>query len=276
MFCRSGHCLCRTLQTQSTQVWNDLQDAVMLGSPYHEDTVTQSLALHLNRHHPAENRVHIFTGPRKESRNGSDFIWLLFDLSLSRYFPLAVQAKRLYPSGRYDAFKAHQVGKISTYAKIIGGFPIYLLYNYPPMVAGLWKIWSSRRPDWPITALDYPRDLGLTYVHADLVSGIGDGKLDPSDIAATCFPMWTPFCHCHATSSDDPLENIWEAFTSWSKPIETMPDGPQETPQLLMQWKQGGEVSEDGLRDVMRLPVGKGDEGFAPSFMLGTTLGGLR
>ena len=27
MFCPSGHCLCRTLQSESTRIWNDLQDA---------------------------------------------------------------------------------------------------------------------------------------------------------------------------------------------------------------------------------------------------------
>jgi len=275
MFCPSGHCLCRTLQTQSTQVWNDLQDAEMLGTPYHEDTVTQSLALHLNRQHPADNRVHIF-GRAAESKNGSDFIWLFFEPSLSRYFPVAVQAKRLYPSGRYDAFKAHQVDKIRKYAHVIGGVPIYLTYNFPEMVPGLWKVWSHGRPTWPVHILDYQRDLGLSYVHADHVVGIKDGKLSPSDIASHCFPMWTPFCQCRASSSGDPLNDLWLRFSVSAEGEEPSAarQGPMDTHPLLRSWKSGEEVRDEGLMDVLRMYEFADGEGFSPSFVLGTTIGG--
>ncbi len=277
MFCPSGHCLCRTLQNQSTQVWNDLQDAEMLGTPYHEDTVTQSLALDLNRQHPAENRVHVF-GRAAESKNGSDFIWLFFDKALHRYIPVAVQSKRLYPSGRYDAFKAHQVNKIRKYAAVIGGVPIYLFYNYPVMVPALWKVWSHGRPSWPLGVLDYQRDLGLIYLHADNAVGIKDGKLGPDDIALHCFPMWTPFCRCHPSSSSDPLHNIWVRLSGVEgaeQPREGR-DGPVETHSLLRSWMSGDEVRDEGLMDVLRLFEFADDQGFSPSFVIGTTIGGDR
>jgi len=277
MFCPSGHCLCRTLQGQSTQVWNDLQDAEKYGTPYHEDTVTQSLALHLNRYHPAENRVHIF-GRAAKSKNGSDFIWLFFDHSLHRYFPVAVQAKRLYPNGRYDAFKTHQVDKIRSYAAVIGGVPIYLVYHYPKALPGLWKGWHHGRPAWPVRGLDYPRDLGLVYVHADHVVGIKDGKLVPDDIAPHCFPMWTPFCQCHGIGHSDPLEAFWINLIGLmraSDPRET-PDGPAEPHPMLRSWMSGEEVRDEGLMDVLRLYDIVDVQGFSPSFVMGTTIGGPR
>ena len=55
--------------------------------PYHEDTVTQSMALHLNRWHPGENRVHVF-GRIAEEKNGSDFSGF-FD-----HFPISPEQPR--------------------------------------------------------------------------------------------------------------------------------------------------------------------------------------
>ena len=179
MYCPYGHSLCRTLQGQSRQVWNDLQDAETLGVPYHENTITQLLALHLNRFHPRENQVYIFD-QNTEGRNGSDFLWLFFDRNLSLYFPVAVQAKRLYPCGRYKAFKSDQVGKIKRYAHKIDGQAIYLTYNYPCVSSSLWKVWVNLRPS---RSLDYQRDLGLLYCYANDVENVHDRKLKPADFA---------------------------------------------------------------------------------------------
>ena len=272
MYCPSGYCLCRTMQAKSRQVWEDLHDAEQLGTPYHEDTVTQSLALHLNRHHPGGNRVHVF-GRAKEGKNGSDFIWLFFDRDLTRYFSVAVQAKRLYSSGRYEAFKAHQVDKITRYAAVAGALPIYLTYNYPRIATGLWAAWQSRRRTWPVRRLDYQRDLGLVYCHADRVGNVSDGQLSSTDIVQFGYPMWTVFCTCMAMFSGDALGNLRAVLITGLEDAATRAGTLQETPPELRSWISGEEVQERVLRERFHLQEMDDDEGFAPSFILGTTVG---
>lgn len=260
------------MRDRSRQTWNDLQDAEILNSPYHEDTVTQSLALHLNRQHPAENRVHVF-GQRAEGRNGSDFIWLFFDLDLSRYFLVAVQAKRLYANGQYRAFRAEQVNKIRQYADDAGALPIYLTYNYPRIVPILWTAWRYGRPAWPVGTLDYQRDLGLIYFHADYVAHVADGQLSPSDIALTGRPMWTAFCTCAASCTGDALSDLRKALIAHSVDADASYGRLGETPPSLRSWKLGEEFREEDLMEQLRLRETTVDRKFAPSFLLGTTLG---
>lgn len=244
----------------------------MLKSPYHEDTVTQSFALHLNRQHPAENRVHVF-GQKTEARNGSDFIWLFFDHGLNRYFSVAVQAKRLYANGRYHAFKADQVRKIRQYAVVAGALPIYLTYNYPRIVPGLWTVWRNKRPVWPVRTLDYQRDLGLIYFHAVYAAHIADKRLSPSDIALAGRPMWTAFCTCADACTGDALSDLRNALVAQSVDVDISYGRLGETPPSLRSWKSGEEFQEEGLLDDLRLRETADDQRFVPSFLLGTTLG---
>lgn len=276
MYCPSGHCLCRTLQTQSAQVWNDLHDADMLGTPYHEETVTQSLALHLNRQHPAENRVHIF-GRKAESKNGSDFIWLFFRRDLSRYLPVAVQAKRLYADGRYAAFKADQVRDIRLYAQSFRGLPIYLFYNHPRVALDLLSVWSEHCPDMLYRILHCQRDLGMLFVNASEVTGIRDGQLTPADIALGSKPMWVPFCQCRATRTGDPLDELAEQLRTSSTKVETRERyGPRDTPSVLLAWMQGEQAIDADLMAALQPGDELSELGFSPSFVLGTSAWGPR
>lgn len=272
MYCPSKHCLCRTMQAKSRQVWDDLLDAEALGTPYHEDTVTQRLALHLNRHHPAENRVYVFKRA-VEGKNGSDFIWIFFDESLDRYFPVAVQAKRLYASQRYEAFQSDQVHKIRQYAQVAGALPIYLTYNYPPVVGGLWRVWQVEGRPWPIRALDYQRDLGLIFFHAKFAAGVSDRQLAPSDIAQSGRPMWLPFCTCTDTCYDDALGNFRKALIARLDDEDALLGKIHGTSQILRSWKSGEAVEENQMMEGLQLHQIAVDQEFTPSFVLGTTLG---
>ena len=259
------------MQAKSKRVWVDLQDAARLRTPYYEDTVTQTLALHLNRHHPAENRVHVFRG-NAEGKNGSDFIWIFFDHSLNRCFHVAVQAKRLYPNGRYDAFKAHQVGKIRRYAQNAAAIPLYLTYNYPrilqdPFVRGRQLGWW-----WPIGMFDCERDLGLVYFHADHARNIGDRQLSPIHTVQYGQSMWTAFCDCTYSPTGDHLNDLLERLIGQSANPDIRPDGPRETSRVLRAWILGEEVEEQDLLETLDLRETADGDGFVPSFVLGTTL----
>jgi len=260
------------MQARSRKIWNNLHDAATLDTPYHEDTVTQTLALHLNRHHPAENRVHVFKRAT-EGKNGSDFIWLFFDCSINRYFPVAVQAKRLYADGLYGAFKANQVRKIKQYALVAGAFPIYLTYNYPQLLFGQQILRFHWPPGRSIGRLDYQRDLGLLFFHADHVANIADGQLSSSKVSRIGFPMWMPFCGCFSSRSGDPLIDLWNGFVAQSEDTDNPVFGVRGTPPALRSWKTGEALPEGALEEEMRVNEIAIDDNFSPSFVIGTTIG---
>ncbi len=273
MYCYSGHCLCRTMQGISRHVWNELYDATVFGTPYHENTVTQSMALHLNRHHPRENRVHIFD-TKAESANGSDFIWLFFDSNMSHYLPVAVQAKRIYPNGVYAAFKGHQVSKIERYARVVGAMPLFLTYNHFPVVQGLWKDWQHQRRKWRIPRLDYQRDLGLIYFHAQCVRNVVSGRLSAQDVSGFGRPMWTAFCTCVPAADGRALFNIQEKLIASLDDDDGFVDHTREASELVHSWMSGEEVEEEQIFKEFKSHDATGDDGFSPSFLLGTTLQG--
>jgi len=217
--CPSGHCLCRTLQEESTTIWRDLGDATSLNSPLHENSITHYLSLNLNRFNAQSVSVHTFK-PAAETKNGSDFLWIIRSPDGARRIILAIQAKRIFPNGKYDSFKAHQVDKVIQYAKVIGGFGLYLTYNFDvvsPAANPLWKEWKLRNL---VQLCFLPRDAGLAMIHAsDLIDGT-NRILSPSIVAQHGFPAWLPFCTCTAASSlgADPLQAVSRTLVEMSNP----------------------------------------------------------
>ena len=204
MRCPHGHCLCNTLQKQSSRIWNNLQDAYSLGVRYHEDTITQSLILDVKRSHPADIKVHVFSRAR-ESRNGSDFICILLDSKRNRMIYAAVQAKRLYSRGEYQAFEEDQVDKIINFCSRLKNkqkpkpTPIFLFYNCSPILRHVSKndyLKCICLPWCPCACTDWPRDLGMTYVHASSLPVEG-GSLDLSKLPHKS--LWPVFCTCRAS-----------------------------------------------------------------------------
>ncbi len=270
MFCSSGHCLCRTLQNEGTRIWGDLQDADQLNIPMYEETITQTLALELNRKHPGENRVHIFP-KAAETVNGSDFLWVFFDKQLNQCVTVAVQAKRLYRSCRYEAFKNHQVPKIQSYAKSIGGSAVYLTYNYPAIRRRIYKAWGSLvfLPD--IRTLDHARDLSLLYFEAAKIGAVKDGGLTPADIAPYSFPIWTAFCDCSFARQGGPLGAALAKLRGTEVSLDDSDTlQPKDASPALRAWMIEGAVREGRLEDLFRIDLKA--KGYNPNFVLGTVL----
>ena len=279
MYCPYRYSLCQTVQDQSRRVWNNLHDAERLGVAYHEDTITQSLALDLSRCHPAENRAFVLNR-HNEKKYGSDFVWLIFSHDLGRHLRVAVQAKRLYASGRYEAFRSGQVKSIKTFAGNIGGKAIYLTYNSPRILQSLQNLWIYGQPHWQALNLDYQRDLGLLYCYADDIGKIGDRQLKPADFAHNCFPMWRLCCICPVTCSGDPLSNLILALSLGMDHRSMSNDRPEllhDTPEFLQSWMAGETMREKELLEMLHL-AGTTDsfsheiEEFSPEFVLGTRL----
>ncbi len=272
MSCPSGHCICRTVQAESVRIWNDLQDAKTLNSPVHEDTITQTLALTLNRQHGGQCRVHLF-GRTEESKNGSDFLWVFFSPDLAEHFRVAVQAKRLYPSGRYEAFKVAQAQTMDVYARSILAASVFVLYNFMPFRRGYYGFGGQRRcVDRRILDFDHGRDLGAIYVPTQDILKVSDRNLSARHIAGIFLPLWYPFCDCDSSKASSPLGELAERFTYWGETEGR--DAPEclDTNQGLRRWMEGGRVEEGSIEDLFRVSSVHPSEDFTPSFVMGTRL----
>lgn len=273
MFCPSGHCLCRTIQSESTRIWNDLQDAETLNSPIHEDTVTQTFALTLNRQHGGQNRVHIF-GRAEEAKNGSDFLWLFFSADGTRHFRVAVQAKRLYPDGTYNAFKVSQAKSVTSFASSIAAFPIYIFYNSIRFPRRNYSSRSMFRRHFPLHSFetDPARDIGAIYVPAGALRDLSVRKLTPKHIARKFIPLWHPFCNCDFPIPTSPLDDLAERFTYWGETLDRDVPGCRDTDQVLRRWMAGERMTDGQLEDALRVGTEASLDGFLPSFVVGTRL----
>ena len=257
---------------ESIRIWNDLQDAETLNSPVHEDTITQTLALTLNRQHGGQSRVHLF-GRTEESKNGSDFLWVFFSPDLVRHFRVAVQAKRLYPSGGYEAFKVAQAQTTDTYARSIFAASVYVFYNFMPFRRGYYSFRGQRRcEDRRILDFDHGRDLGAIYVPTEDILKLSDRSLSARHIAGIFLPLWHPFCVCNSSKASSPLDELAERFT-YRDETEGR-DTPEclDTDPGLRRWMERGRTEEESIEDLFRVSSVHPSEDFTPSFVMGIRL----
>lgn len=276
MFCPNGHCLCRTLQNLSVKTWNDLQDAEQYNSPMYEETITQNLSLELNKQHASQTKVHMFK-KHQETLNGSDWIWLFYDKARRKEFRVIVQAKRLYPSGRYDAFKIEQPDKMLRYAGMVNAVPVYALYNYPKARR---SIYPPQKPIWMgyIRGLDHARDYGVSLVHAKLVAALGiDGK-NARKMLEHAIPWWLPACNCGLLKMpNNSLKQFAGNFSLLLSYFERFA-GFQEIAEMSRatnSWLNGDGGSMDDLENEFLNADVIGDarddmNGFRPSFVMAT------
>ncbi len=119
----------------ASDTWRRLGQADLLGARLGEETLTDLLVLDMlphrsmnafSIHHPAKPQ---------ESLIGADLLICIRYLGgLGRR--LALQAKKLYPTGRYDALDhkdtsgTRQIDKLDRFARSWGAIPAYLLYNH--------------------------------------------------------------------------------------------------------------------------------------------------
>ena len=145
----------------SSDTWRRLSLAQSLGSRFGEETITDLLVLEMLQYQRS-NAFRVFH-PNKilESKWGADLlVWILRRSGGSRF--LAIQAKKLYPSGRYEALNhrsssgVRQIDLLEDFACQFNAIPLYLLYNYPDS--------QERRSYWHCCKPVVPEQLGCTLV----------------------------------------------------------------------------------------------------------------
>ena len=119
----------------SSDTWRRLARAHLLGARLGEETLTDLLALEM-LHFQNSNAFRVFHPTRhQESCWGADLlVWIRRRSGLTRF--LAIQAKKLYPNGRYTALNHHvspgvrQIDLLDAFARQYRAIPLYLLFNH--------------------------------------------------------------------------------------------------------------------------------------------------
>ena len=279
VYCPQNYGFCKTLQSLSTNVWHDLQDAEDYNSPIHEESITQYNSLKLNRKHAKKNRVHQFK-KHQEKRNGADWLWLFYDPGTLNYVGAAVQAKRLYSSGQYDVLKLDQAKKLINYTNLVrqnGIVPLYVFYNYPKIRVSRPDFYRRLNRLGPFRYLDPPADLGCTFMPARRL--IHQGILrstKPFDLSKDMRPWWHLACKCPMSrrppSSPDDGVNRIANFIQTTGDVRERPDDfidprPAEGPFAAL--LKGEELPDEKLEHMFGLDeIDRDDpDAFDPKFV---------
>ena len=93
--------LCYLFACAACKTWSDLRDSQSLDINISEDSITDMLLLEMLRR---TNQIACKRYTRRQERKlGADWLWWF--VSGNRGFPMLIQAKRLYSSGRYEMLK---------------------------------------------------------------------------------------------------------------------------------------------------------------------------
>ena len=119
----------------ASQTWHRLHWAHLFGARIGEETITDLLVLDMLPHQRMNAFSILHPTKREESRIGADLlVCIRYPSGFGRH--LAVQAKKLYASGRYealghrDASGIWQIDKLGKFARTWCAVPVYLLYNH--------------------------------------------------------------------------------------------------------------------------------------------------
>jgi len=138
------------------ETWNEIADSNRSGLDIGEESITDYRLLEIYRRHSEDIVIHKFTKPeeggtKKQEGTGADWEWWF--ISGDEGFGMLVQAKKLFPSIRYESLLKRnrenklQVSKLLKCSKSRKLFPIYCFYN----------CWDQSRINLP----DVWNDLGL-------------------------------------------------------------------------------------------------------------------
>ncbi len=228
----------------ASHTWRRLQRAHLVGARLGEETLTDLLVLDMLPY----QRMNTFSirhpTKQQESRIGADLLLCIRYSNGSAHF-LAVQAKKLYPSGRYEAL-AHkdtsgirQIDKLDMFARRWGAVPVYLLYNHLDQILCRIRPWSCCR--------SYDTEqLGCTLVPSWLIR------------QAIQFRGWRTFCAIHECESARPWRCVFDCENpseqvealALSQPEPRVRENEVFFHQKMPEWIQTGTQAFDSLFEI--------------------------
>ena len=141
--------------------WRTVKESWDHGVRLGEETLTDLLILDFMRFKPSHYKL-FQINKKEESRIGAD-LEIRLHAGENQAAVFAVQAKKLYQSGRYERLNAKvkssgssQIDILDMYSESIGALPLYLLYNYVDQ--------RDMQPYWHCCQCLDERQLGCTLV----------------------------------------------------------------------------------------------------------------
>ncbi len=198
--------LCVTFERLSSAVWTDLGDARNYKLSFGEESVTDRLLLELKRQHSTEIEIVQFNR-RQEARSGADWAWWFQG---KKWLGMRVQAKKLYPSRRYEALGDHvgnskklQIDVLLKQSKEDNLYPMYCFYNF-------WDVAAYPLASVPFNCGTFmPREhlMGCMLASAANIKRLAVklGKDDLATVAQCSFPWLCLVCCPSARHMGDDL-----------------------------------------------------------------------
>jgi hypothetical protein len=123
--------LCQTFRKEAGAVWRRMDKARTVGMSLSEETLTECALYNVAlAHQGTKIIIHLATKP-EEKKHGADWEWWL--VRGGRGFGFRVQAKRLFPNGRYQSLCKsgyQQLDTLVSASKNAGLVPLYCFFNF--------------------------------------------------------------------------------------------------------------------------------------------------
>lgn len=126
--------ICYKFRDVSSSLWNEANYAHRQGETFHEETLTQRLIFLLKRKLRGTGIYLNSISRSKEAQDGGDWEWVF--VRNNEAIKMRLQAKRLYPSAKYE--KLHYKNQTEALIKSCssdGYMPLYCFYNFDPPIA---------------------------------------------------------------------------------------------------------------------------------------------
>ena len=196
----------------SGETWERLRDAMQLSVSFGEETVTDLLALDINRHGLTTTTFDQTTKP-EEAVIGADYEWWVGHDSIG-WIRLLVQAKKLrlgldqYNFRHTNKSGFQQIDQLETCARKLRALPTYCLYNYSED--------ADEDSHWRCEHKKYDQgDLGCTLVSSKTVRRLIRGQKNFNHLHryGRAFP-WRCLASCQSLR-----KTLWENPAAQEKPF---------------------------------------------------------
>jgi hypothetical protein len=140
--------LCETFRWQAGQVWNRMAKAASIRMALSEETITETALYEMALASAGDSTIVLrLATKRQEARHGADWEWWIIRGNTGLSF--RVQAKRLFPNGRYQSLLKpapnvyQQLNTLCSAATRDGHVPLYCFFNFDHPTAGFER-WDGR------------------------------------------------------------------------------------------------------------------------------------